>query len=34
MGLELLRLWEERRKKILFVTHSMPEAICSPTASW
>jgi NitT/TauT family transport system ATP-binding protein len=27
MGLELLRLWEERRKTILFVTHSIPEAI-------
>src|SRR5260370_17614499 len=27
MGLELLRVWEERRKTILFVTHSIPEAI-------
>jgi NitT/TauT family transport system ATP-binding protein len=27
MGLELLRLWEERPKTILFVTHSIPEAI-------
>ena len=27
MGLELLRLWEERRKTILFVTHSILEAI-------
>jgi len=27
MGFELLRLWEERRKTILFVTHSIPEAI-------
>ena len=27
MGLELLRIWEERRKTIIFVTHSIPEAI-------
>src|SRR5262249_54420966 len=27
MSLELLRVWEERRKPILFVTHSIPEAI-------
>jgi NitT/TauT family transport system ATP-binding protein len=27
MGLELLRMWEERPKTILFVTHSIPEAI-------
>jgi len=27
MSLELLRSWEERRKTILFVTHSIPEAI-------
>jgi NitT/TauT family transport system ATP-binding protein len=27
MGLELLRLWEERPKTILFVTHSIAEAI-------
>ena len=27
MSLELLRIWEERRKTILFVTHPIPEAI-------
>jgi NitT/TauT family transport system ATP-binding protein len=27
MGLELLRVWDERPKTILFVTHSIPEAI-------
>ena len=27
LGLELLRIWEARRKTILFVTHSIPEAI-------
>ena len=27
MSLELLRIWEVRRKTILFVTHSIPEAI-------
>ena len=27
LGLELLRIWDEHRKTILFVTHSIPEAI-------
>src|SRR5204862_7848059 len=27
MSLELLRIWEDRRKTIFFVTHSIPEAI-------
>ena len=27
MSLELLRIWDRRRKTILFVTHSIPEAI-------
>jgi NitT/TauT family transport system ATP-binding protein len=27
MSLELLRIWDERRKTILFVTHSIPESI-------
>jgi len=27
LGLELLRIWEIDRKTILFVTHSIPEAI-------
>src|SRR5919108_3364649 len=27
MGLELLRIWGERRKTVVFVTHSIPEAI-------
>ena len=27
MNLELLRIWEESRKTILFVTHSIPEAV-------
>lgn len=27
MSFELLRIWEDRRKTILFVTHSIPEAI-------
>jgi NitT/TauT family transport system ATP-binding protein len=27
MGMELLRVWSERRKTVVFVTHSIPEAI-------
>jgi NitT/TauT family transport system ATP-binding protein len=27
MGIELLRVWSERRKTVVFVTHSIPEAI-------
>ena len=27
MSLELLRIWEERRKTIVFVTHAIPEAV-------
>jgi NitT/TauT family transport system ATP-binding protein len=27
LGMELLRLWEEHQKTVLFVTHSIPEAV-------
>jgi len=27
MGLEIMRIWRERRKTVVFVTHSIPEAI-------
>ena len=27
MGIELLRVWSERKKTVVFVTHSIPEAI-------
>ena len=27
LGLELLRIWDEHKKTVLFVTHSIPEAV-------
>jgi len=27
MGVELMRIWHERRKTVVFVTHSIPEAV-------
>jgi len=27
MGLDLLRIWDQDRKTVLFVTHSIPEAV-------
>ena len=33
MNLDLQRIWLENRKTMLFITHSIGEAISSPTAS-
>ena len=34
MQVELLRIWQEARKTVLFVTHQIDEAIYLSIASW
>ncbi len=34
MNLELQRIWNFDKKTVLFITHSIPEAIFLPTGWW